>query len=265
MEEELTVSVDQLVLLIFIIVISIGGWRTKNLSLSGALMAFLIGVMIGYPYGIKGLVILGVFFLSSSVWSHLFKQGKIGMDERLAKSSIRDWQQVLANGGPAALFACLYSLTGNDIWTLSFITSIAAANSDTWASEIGPLSKRDPLSIRTFKRVPKGTSGAISFIGTVGALLGAVIISSVFFLLFYPIDSNLFLLIACVGFLGNVIDTFLGAYWQLENRCCVCHQHTERMEHCHQQTVRIKGYRWINNEVVNASSCLFAGIIILFL
>ncbi|WP_231893383.1 DUF92 domain-containing protein [Rossellomorea aquimaris] len=258
-------GVKQIGLLIFIIFISIGGWRTKNLSLSGSLMALLVGCMIGYSYGMEGLLILGVFFLSSSIWSHLFKQGKIGMEERLAKSSVRDWQQVLANGGPAALFAFLYSVTGNDIWTFSFVTSIAAANSDTWASEIGPLSKGDPLSIRTFKRVPKGTSGAISFIGTVGALLGSAIISFVFFFILYPFDSKLFLLISCVGFLGNVIDTLLGAYWQLENQCCVCHQRTERKEHCHQQTARIKGYSWLNNEWVNASSCLVAGVIIFFI
>lgn len=223
-----------------------------------------IGLVIGHTYGFRGLFVLGGFFISSSIWSHLFQKAKHGIQERLAKTSIRDWQQVLANGGPAALFALLFSLTGNDVWTFAYVASIAAANSDTWASEIGPLSHKMPFSVRTFRRVSKGTSGAVSLIGTVAAIAGAAFISLISMVMLDDMNASLFILITASGFLGNLLDTLLGAFVQLDYRCRVCEIQTESTVHCGQQTQRTKGY-WMNNEFVNALSSLLAGLIILLL
>ncbi|MCA1058064.1 DUF92 domain-containing protein [Rossellomorea aquimaris] len=250
-------------LILFILAISFGGWKTKNLSPSGAVMAVVIGLIIGSAYGFKGLFVLGVFFLSASIWSRLFKNSKVGIEDRLAKTSIRDWQQVLANGGPAALFALLFIMTGEEVFTFAFAASIAGANSDTWASEIGPLSHKRPLSVRSLKRVPKGTSGAISFIGTLAAVAGAAIISLTALLMLGTMDLTLFILITLSGFAGNLLDTFLGAFVQLDYRCRVCGFHTESKVHCGRQTERTKGY-WMNNELVNALSSLLAGVLLLF-
>ncbi|MCR8847144.1 DUF92 domain-containing protein [Rossellomorea sp. SC111] len=251
-------------LLLFILGIAIGGWRTKNLSISGAWMAVLVGLFIGIAFGFRGLFVLGAFFLSSSIWSHLFKTDKIGTLDRLAKTSTRDWQQVLANGGPAALFALLFSLTGEDVWTFAFVASVAGANSDTWASEIGPLSQKHPFSVRSFRRVPKGTSGAVSPVGTLAAVLGASFIALAALILLDGMDITLFIVITLSGFLGNLLDTLLGAYVQLDYRCRVCGIQTESTVHCGQQTKRTKGY-WMNNELVNALSSLMSGVILLLL
>ncbi|PFA62386.1 hypothetical protein CN378_20715 [Bacillus sp. AFS015802] len=251
-------------LVLFIFAIALGGWKTHNLSSSGAVMAVVIGLVIGNAYDFRGLFVLGVFFLSSSIWSHLFKKAKLGIEERLAKTSIRDWQQVLANGGPAALFALLFSLTGEDAWTFAFAASIAGANSDTWASEIGPLSRKLPFSVRSLKRVPKGTSGAVSPIGTVAAIMGSAVISLSSIFIVDGMDSTLFILITLSGFLGNLLDTWLGAYVQLDYRCRVCGLNTESTVHCGEPTERTKGF-WMNNELVNASSSLMAGVIILII
>ena len=61
------------------------------------------------------------------------------------KGSQRDWQQVMANGGLAAMASALYYYTGAPIWLLGACICIAAANSDTWASEVGSMSKRKPI------------------------------------------------------------------------------------------------------------------------
>jgi uncharacterized protein (TIGR00297 family) len=258
------VTAESFFLLLFILATAMGGWRTHNLSISGALMAVVVGLIIGNAYGFPGLFVLGVFFLSSSIWSHLFKKAKHGIEDRLAKTSIRDWQQVMANGGPAALFALMFSLTGVDVWTFAFVASIAAANSDTWASEIGPLSHKRPFSVRSFRRVAKGTSGAVSLIGTVAAVAGAALISLAALLMLDGMDSTLFTLITLSGFLGNLLDTLLGAYVQLDYCCRVCGVQTESTIHCGRRTERTKGY-WMNNELVNALSSLMAGGIIILL
>jgi uncharacterized protein (TIGR00297 family) len=257
------VAAEYLFVLLFVCSIAIAGWKTSNLSPSGAVMAIMIGLAIGYSYGFEGLFILGVFFLSSSVWSRLFKKNKIGIEERLAKTSIRDWQQVLANGGPAAIFAYLFSITGNEVWTLAFIASLAGANADTWASEIGPLSYKMPFSVRSFRRVPKGTSGAVSIIGTVAAVLGAALISLASLIILKDMDLTLFLLLLLSGFLGNILDTVLGAFIQLEYRCPVCGLRTESTFHCGHYTERVKGIPLVNNEFVNALSSFFAGVLML--
>jgi uncharacterized protein (TIGR00297 family) len=258
-------SVDKSSVLIFLIVllVSYGGWKTRNLSFSGALSALIMGCIIGYVYGWNGLLLLGAFFLSSSIWSKLFTGSKAEIEGRLAKSSVRDWQQVWANGGPAALFIILYHFTGSEWWLYSFAAAIAAANSDTWASEIGPLSRKSPLSIRSFKRVKKGTSGAVSLLGTVAALAGSIFISFIFLTLHDPFQWPLFILISSAGFLGNVFDTVAGAYWQEEFICPVCSSSTEADIHCGVPAVKSKGFSWMNNECVNFLSSFLAGAAVL--
>ena len=117
---------------------------------------------------------MGLFFCSSSLWSKMKSSNKRKAEELLVKGSQRDWQQVMANGGLAAMASALYYYTGAPIWLLGACICIAAANSDTWASEVGSMSKGKPISIKTFRRVDRGTSGAVSLLGTCAAVMGSL-------------------------------------------------------------------------------------------
>ena len=125
--------------LFFLLIASTGlaGFYVQSLSLSGAVAAVAIGSAVYLGFGAKGLVLLGAFFASSSLWSKYKASLKKGMEEKLAKGSRRDWRQVFANGGTAAMAALIYSFDHMPQWLLIFAVSIASANSDTWASEIG--------------------------------------------------------------------------------------------------------------------------------
>lgn len=223
-------------------------------------MAFMVGALVVLGLGLKGLFILGLFFVSSSFWSKIKNNDKKQAEELLVKGSQRDWQQVTANGGLAALTSAFYYLTGEFFWALGFCICIAAANSDTWASEIGSMSKERPIFIRTLRRTERGTSGAISLIGTIAALGGSLLIAATaYFLLTLSVEE--FYLVFILGFFGNIIDTLLGAYVQAQYQCLQCGIKTEKLSHCGQGTKLIKGIPFLNNDVINFLSGFFVLIL----
>ncbi|WP_456274042.1 DUF92 domain-containing protein [Bacillus sp. AK031] len=254
---------EQFLMFLFILVISVSGWKTSNLSASGALAAVLVGTAVAYALSWQGLIVLGVFFASSSFWSKYRKSEKNVIENKLAKTSIRDWQQVLANGGGSMVFSLFFLWTGDPIYIIAAVSALAAANADTWASEIGPLSSGKPVSVRTFKKTSKGTSGAVSALGTLASLGGALIVALAAWALFNEISATWMILVAAAGFLGSLIDTLLGAYLQIEYECKRCGQITEAPIHCDEKADKIKGIHMVNNEFVNFSASFLAGIAII--
>lgn len=252
--------IEAVLIVAVIIMTGITGYRVKSLTTSGAAAAFVVGLAVYAGFGAKGLFLLGIFFATSSFWSNYKSAAKRTLEEKLAKGATRDWRQVFANGGMAAVFSILYLFYQDQILLLGFMVSLASANSDTWASEIGSLSKRAPIYIRTFKRVDKGTSGAVSMLGSTAALLGALTIAVVGFLLFKPAPLVL-ALVFIFGYLGNVIDTLFGAFIQQVYACRQCGIETEKRFHCGQPTSQIKGISLMDNDMVNFLSGLFAAML----
>jgi uncharacterized membrane protein len=140
------------------------------------------------------------------------------------------------------------------------LVCLASANSDTWASEIGSLSKQEPLYIRTFSRVEKGTSGAISLLGTLASFGGSLLISIIGFWLFH-LDLFLTFLVFLFGYFGNVIDTLIGAFYQQVYVCGQCGIETEKKRHCQTPTTRIKGFTYVDNDMVNFLSGFLAALL----
>jgi uncharacterized membrane protein len=65
-----------------------------------------------------------------------------------------------------------------------FGAATAEAASDTWAGEIGRLSKKPPVSLKTGKAVSRGVSGGVTLLGYGGGLLGAAFIAVFWYFLF---------------------------------------------------------------------------------
>jgi len=162
----------------------------KWLTGRGVAAALGVGLATGYGLGWRGLLLLLGFFVSSSL---------------LSKKTSRNHRQVIANGGIAALSALLGS------W-LAFAGALAAATADTWATEIGRFSPTPPRLITNGARVPAGTDGGMTLLGTVGGIAGAGLIAGLAVGL-GPGGSGLGLAmrVAVAGIIGVLLDSLLGA------------------------------------------------------
>lgn len=239
---------------------SVLAYKWEALDKSGSLAAFLLGSVIILSLGIKGIFLLGLFFATSSIFSFYKHTLKEKVNEKLANGSRRNWKQVAANGAVAGIFSLLFAFNPNELWLYGFIAAIAAATADTWASEIGVLSKSKPIKISTLRRCEPGTSGAVSILGTVASILGSAMIVA-FSVTFYKINLKIAVVLFLSGVLGSVIDTFIGAFLQVNYRCSVCSVITERKSHCGKPTENESGIKFIDNEIVNFGCIIFTSIL----
>lgn len=252
-----------IVLFAVIVIAAILGYKLKSLTFSGAFATIIVGLAVLLAFSTQGLFLMGAFFVTSSSWSKYKADKKKSVEDKIKKSGARDAVQVFANGGVPALLSLLYLLFQENFLLYMFISSLATANSDTWASEIGSISKSKPVHVLSFRRVDAGTSGAMSFLGTTSALCGAFLIGIISHYLWNEVTWQLGLAIGFVGFFGNLIDTLLGATVQVTYVCPNCGLITEKTNHCGQSTIYKSGYRLLNNDSVNFLSIALGSLFIL--
>jgi uncharacterized protein (TIGR00297 family) len=247
------------------ILVSLAAWRLGSLSRSGAWAAALTGGLIFGLGGLSWAALLLTFFISSSALSKAFKKRKTAVSEKFSKGSQRDWEQVLANGGLGTLLVIAFAIFPDQpvIW-FAFAGAIATVNADTWATELGVLNPHQPRLLITGQPVEPGTSGAISLYGTLATTAGAAIIGMVG-AVFSPAGDRLTLILAATlgGACGSLFDSLLGATVQAIYHCPKCNKETERHPNhtCGTETVQIRGWGWLNNDLVNLLASLVGALI----
>lgn len=194
------------------------------------------------------------FFVLSSALSFVRRSTKANLEARVAKEGTRrDAVQVLANGGVAWLLlgATLLAPGSADghVLYIAFLGAVAAAAADTWGTELGTAGVSRPWSLRTGKRVPPGTSGAISPVGTLATVLGAFSVGSAA-LAVGGISIPTTAVVVAAGFTGSFVDSLVGATLQARYRNPITGNLTERRPRPDDRAVR--GIAAIDNDVVNA-------------
>lgn len=172
----------------------------KWLTGRGAMAALAVGLATVWGFGWRGVALLLAFFVSSSLLTAAARGGDSSHGE-----GRRNARQVVANGGVAALAA----LAGEWVW---FAGALAAASADTWATEIGSHSPSMPRLITNGTRVPAGTDGGMTVLGTAGGVAGAGFIGAVSVLLGQRGGGAIAIIAA--GVLGMLVDSLLGATLQ---------------------------------------------------
>ncbi len=247
-------------------------WK-KSLASSGAYAAIVVGTLL---YALGSLPWFGLmigFFISSSALTKWKKHKKEQAERRYEKSGRRDAGQVMANGGLGALL-CVFAAWKPDmwVWPAAYLGVMSAVTADTWATEIGGLSKQLPRSILTGKQVSKGTSGAVSWLGWGASLAGGLFIGALGMLLAGLSSSSIswgpegdsyrwVIIPAAIaaGWVASNADSLLGASVQALYRCPECSLEVEGHSHCSRQTILIRGWRWMNNDAVNIISSAVGG------
>lgn len=243
----------------------------------GIIIAALFSLMI-YISQLLFWLVLFAFFIPSSILTKLNlkrKKNKIISE----KSGYRSGLQVISNSLGLFIFA-LFQLMKSGIngkfdflFLIGGVMFIASASADTWSTEIGTLSKSDPRYILNIRKiVPKGTSGGISLLGNLGGLLGAALIALV--TIIYLLIANqpltliesisIFSIITILGFLGQIMDSLLGALLQNKYLCPVCNLFIENSSHedCNTRNLKkVNKYTFLDNNTVNLSANFCMSII----
>lgn len=151
--------------------------------------------------------------------------------------------QVYCNGSVACVAALLYIVTSGvgerplllspskdspidrgTLFSLACLASISCCCGDTWASEVGSVLGGAPRLITTWARVPKGTNGGITLIGTLCSFAGGLTIGIAYFISLvmfvnFQLDptANLWSqtpimwIAGLSGLAGSIVDSVLGA------------------------------------------------------
>ncbi|KAJ8581948.1 hypothetical protein M405DRAFT_854696 [Rhizopogon salebrosus TDB-379] len=201
--------------------LSVHGLRSKSLSFSGAVTAFVVGFSIlAVPVRTIGITLI-VFYLIGSRATKYGKKRKAQLEDGYQDTGHRSGTQVLCNSFTAFIASGLWctafaphtlpwnlvtsyirpsfvveNVSYEDGWcpldaTISnglsralifaALGHFACCLGDTLASELGILSSHPPVLITTLKSVPPGTNGGVSLGGTLASLFGGLSMGTTMF------------------------------------------------------------------------------------
>lgn len=218
-----------------------------GLTLPGIAAAFVLGTLTWRAFGALGFLLVALYFLLGTAATKVKFQQKEKEQIAEKRSGKRGPMSVLGSGtaGVACAFASIIDFGGSsfsDLWRLGFVASFATKLSDTVSSEIGKAFGKTTYSVKNFKRVPRGTEGAISLEGTFAGLSASIVISA-FAYGVHQISAQGALVCVAASQIANLFESYIGATIQDRD-----------------------GFEWLNNDVVNILNILIgAALAIIFL
>jgi len=230
-------EVQLFITIIFALLFSFLALRKKWFTIPAAITICLLACTIVYKQDIYLLTFPFLFALIGSIIST-----KDAHKEENGRTTI----QVLANAGPAIL---LLLLVKDQILARNLlITVFAIALADTMSSELGKKWNGATFDMCSMKKMKPGLSGGISIEGSLAGLLGSFIMAVAAFI--YDIPFKLFITILVIGFIGMLIDSYLGSVAQGK------YLKGDKITESGKREELISGFHWLNNELVNLLSIM---------
>lgn len=251
--------------------VAVLGLRWRALKPDGAAAAVGIGTFVLAFGGWGWAIPMVVFFATSSALTRWKAAAKEAVRAVKGKEGARDAGQVLANGLVAAVVAALTLFFPGraGLLFLAYLGAVAEAAADTWATEVGVLSRERPRLILGGVRCPPGTSGGVTLLGLWAAAAGGLLVALAGALPIRPRGTAALWRITIPwigGFGGALVDSLLGATFQASYYCPVCTAATESPRHgCGTAAILRRGLPWLDNDLVNlagtAAGALLAGVL----
>ena len=208
---------------------------------AGWINAGILGTILWGCLNWKGWIGVVLYLLFGSIVTKLgYKyKNKIGIAER--RGGRRGPENVWGSASTGLFIAVLIKLNiaNESLLAVGFAASFAAKLADTFGSEIGKTYGKNTFLITNFKKVKKGTEGAISLEGTLASLVGSILMASIMFLLGVIKIEKQLIIVSISGFIATIIESFIGAKFQ------------DRFK--------------LSNEIVNTIQTSIASIIAIFL
>lgn len=197
---------ELILVIIFLVIFSLFSYYKHLLDFEGVLVANIVGLAaISYaPNPLISFFAVVVFFIIAEIASNYPKK----------KHEKRNVFNVVGNSLPALLSIILIVIFPENAvaFELAFFAAVSAALADTLSSEIGYYSKKDPIMITTLKKVPRGTDGGVTLLGEGAALIGGLIIATIYYFTYHNIVLAGLVVIA--GLVGTNIDSIFGAIFE---------------------------------------------------
>lgn len=202
-----------LLICIFALVLGIGAYWAKAADSDAVLSETIVCLLVILFAGITWFILLLAFYLLGGGFTRYGYTQKFKLGIAQSHGGRRGYKNVYSNSLVPLILAICYGVYGNDIFIFAFIASVATANGDTLASEIGETSRSKPRMITTFKEIEPGVDGGVTPLGEAASLAGAIIIGLLATGMGMAGVSGI-VIAAIGGFMGTNFDSLLGATLQ---------------------------------------------------
>jgi uncharacterized protein (TIGR00297 family) len=202
-----------LLICIFALVLGIGAYFAKAADSDAVLSETIVCLLVILFAGLSWFILLLAFYLLGGAFTRYGYSHKHKLGIAQSHGGRRGYKNVYSNSLVPLVLAICYGVYSNDVFIFAFIASVATANGDTLASEIGETSRSKPRMITTLKETEPGVDGGVTPLGEAASLAGAIIIG----LLATGMGmAGVFgIVVAAIGgFLGTNFDSLLGATMQ---------------------------------------------------
>jgi len=202
-----------LLICIFALVLGIGAYWAKAADSDAVLSETIVCLLVILFAGLSWFILLLAFYLLGGAFTRYGYSQKHKLGIAQSHGGRRGYKNVYSNSLVPLVLAICFGVYGNDVFIFAFIASVATANGDTLASEIGETSRSKPRMITTLKETQPGVDGGVTPLGEAASLAGAIIIG----LLATGMGmAGVFgIVVAAIGgFLGTNFDSLLGATLQ---------------------------------------------------
>jgi uncharacterized protein (TIGR00297 family) len=198
----------------------------KVLTTAGICHAWALGIIIWGCLGWQGYLVILIYLIVGSGVTRIGKGIKESKGIAEKRDGARGPENLWGSAATGAVCAIGQAIAPNPLWLIGYVASLSTKLADTTASEIGKAYGKTTFLITTFKPVPAGTEGAISLEGTLGGILGSLVIAVIGWGVGLLDNPWQILWCAIAAFIATNIESLIGATLQ-------------------------EKYDWLTNELVN--------------